>query len=62
MDEKKNEQLQIKVDSNVAVTIEVMNFDKKITEAEAVVADLKKQRAGYIYDMNIQALLAQYNA
>ena len=61
MDEKKNEQVQIKVDPSVAVTIEVMKFDKKIAEAESVVADLKKQRAVYIYDMNIQALLAQYN-
>lgn len=61
MDDKKQEPVQIKVDPSIAVTIEVMKFDKKIAEAEAVVADLKKQRASYIYDQNIQALLAQYN-
>ena len=36
-----------------------MEYDKKITEAEATVYDLKKQRAAFIYDTNVQNLLNQ---
>jgi len=50
--------VQLNVDPNTALNITAQEFDKKITEAEAVVADLKKQKAAYIYDTNIQMLLA----
>jgi hypothetical protein len=49
----------IHVDIATAMTIECQRFDKKIAEAEAQVADLKRQKASYIFDTNIQQLLTQ---
>ena len=51
-------EIQLNVDPAVAMNLTVQEFDKKIAEAEAVVADLKKQKAAYIYDTNVQALIA----
>jgi hypothetical protein len=44
------------VDTMTAMTLEVQKFDKKIAEAEAAVAELKRQKATYIFDTNIQNL------
>ncbi len=51
-------QVQLNVDPQTALNITVQEFDKKISEAKAVVAELEKQKAAYIYDTNIQILLA----
>jgi len=53
---------EIVVDTSTAMLIECQRFDKKIAEAKAVVADLKRQKASYIFDTNIQQLLAQKKA
>lgn len=52
------------VDVITAMTLETQRFDKRIAEAEAIVADLKRQKASYIFDTNIQQLqlLAQKRA
>ena len=52
-------EIQLNLDRGTAINLNVMEFDKKITEAEAVVADLKKQRSAYIYNANVEALLIQ---
>lgn len=51
--------IQIDVDPNILMTLKVQEFDKKIAEAKAVVADLERQKAVYIYDTNIQAIISQ---
>ena len=50
------------VDVVTAMTLETQKFDKRIAEAESVVAELKKQKAAYIFDTNIQQLLKQKQA
>ncbi len=52
-------QVNLTVDPGTAMNITVQEYDKKITESEAATADLKKQKAAYIYDTNVQILLAQ---
>jgi hypothetical protein len=51
--------IKIDLDPSMAMALQVQQFDKKIAEAEAQVADLKKQRASYIFDTNVQAVLAR---
>jgi hypothetical protein len=51
--------IKIDVDSATLMTLEVQKFDKKIAEMKAQVADLKRQKAAYIFDTNIQILLAK---
>jgi len=53
---------KIAVDVATAMSIECQRYDKKIAEAEVVVADLKRQKATYIFDTNIQNLLAAKRA
>ena len=55
-------EINLNVDPGTAINLNAMEYDKKISEAEAVVADLKKQKAAYIYDSNVQSLLAQAQA
>lgn len=52
-------QINIDVDAQTAVAIKVQEFDKLIAEAEENVASLKKQRAAYIYETNVQNLIKQ---
>ena len=54
--------IQLNVEPAVAMNITVQEFDKKIAESEANTAELKKQRAAYIYDTNVQILIAQAQA
>lgn len=52
-------EINLNVDAGTALNLTIMEFDKKIGEAEAVVADLKKQRSAYIYDSNVSLLVKQ---
>lgn len=54
--------MEIAVDSVTHITIKTQEFDKKIAEAKAVVADLEKQKAIFIYDANVQILVEKANA
>jgi hypothetical protein len=56
------DEIILDVDVATAMVLESQKFDKKIAEAEAVVADLKKQKATYIFETNIQQLIAQKKA
>ena len=51
--------IDITVDAATAFGLRVQEFDKVIAEGEARVADLKRQKATYIYDTNLQAVLAK---
>ena len=51
--------INFQTDVNSALTIKSLEFDMKIAEAEAVVADLKKQKAIFLYESNIQILIEQ---
>jgi len=51
-------EISLNVDPATAMNLTVQEFDKKIAEAEAGVYDLKRQKAAYIYDTNVQALIA----
>jgi hypothetical protein len=51
--------INFQTDVNSALTIKSLEFDMKIAEAEAVVADLKKQKAIFFYESNIQILIEQ---
>jgi len=52
-------EINLNVDMLTAINLNVMEYDKKIAVAEAVVADLKKKRAAYIYDANVESLISQ---
>jgi len=52
-------QIQLNVEPGIAMNLTVQEFDKRIAAVEADVAELKKQKAAYIYDTNVNALIAQ---
>jgi hypothetical protein len=54
---EQQQQEQIDIDMQTAFSLKLQEFDKKITEAELTVADLKKQRATYIYDENVKQIV-----
>jgi len=47
------------VDVNVAFNLKVQEYDKLIAEAEQQVAVLKAQRAAFIYQTNLDQVVAQ---
>jgi hypothetical protein len=51
--------IQINVDSNTAFALKLQEFDKLISESEAQTADLKRQKATFVYESNVNALLQQ---
>jgi hypothetical protein len=57
---EQQDQIQIEVPVEVATQMKVMEFDKQIADAEAVVATLKQQRMSFIYDSNIAVLKQKY--
>jgi hypothetical protein len=52
------EQEQIIVDAGTAFALKLQEFDKKIAESEFDTYDLRKQRASYVYDQNVQQIVA----
>lgn len=58
-DATKPESIDISVDQVTAFNLKVQEFDKNIAEAKAVVADLNKQKATFIYETNVQAIVAK---
>jgi hypothetical protein len=52
-----NEQMDINIDAGTAFNLKLQEFDKKIANAEWQVASLKKERATYIYDQNVQQIV-----
>jgi len=54
-------QQQINLDGQTFFMIKLQEFDKMIAEAEAQVSNLKLQRATFVYDTNVQQLIAQKN-
>lgn len=54
--------VEINVDAPTAFAVKLQEFDKAIAETEAQAAALKAQKAGFIYQTNIDALVAQDKA
>ena len=50
----------VEVDLGTAFSLKLQEFDKKISEAEFVVYDLKKQKASYIYDENVKQVVMSH--
>jgi hypothetical protein len=57
-----DESIKIEVDPASAMTLKLQEFDKKIAEGEAVVANLKMQKATFLYDTNLQVLINKHRA
>lgn len=55
--QKQPEPIEIDVEPGVAFNLKLQEFDKHISEAEAQVADLKRQRATFVYETNLQAVV-----
>jgi hypothetical protein len=49
--------LDIEVSPEVAFNLRLQEFDKNIAMAEAQAANLKMQKASFVYDRNIQTLI-----
>lgn len=47
----------IDIDTRTAFNLKLQEFDKKIADAEYQVYALKKERASYIYDQNVQQIV-----
>lgn len=54
------QKIEISIEPQVAFTLKCQEYDKLIAEAEKQVADLKAQKASYIYDTNTQIILKDY--
>ncbi len=48
---------EISIDPGTAFNLKLQEFDKKIAEAELAVATLKKEKASFIYDQNVQQIV-----
>ncbi|MDD5649593.1 MAG: hypothetical protein PHF86_04135 [Candidatus Nanoarchaeia archaeon] len=48
---------EISIDTGTAFNLKLQEFDKKIAEAELAVATLKKEKASFIYDQNVQQIV-----
>lgn len=59
-EESKDEPLQIQVDGKTAYSMKLLEYDKNIAEAEAAVANLKKEKVAFIYDTQVQGIAEQY--
>jgi hypothetical protein len=52
------EQMQIDVDSQTAFALKIQEFDKNIAEAETKVAQIKLDKAAFVYDCSVQQIVA----
>jgi len=55
--QKEQKTEHIDVDVGTAFSLKLQEFDKKISEAELVVATIKKDKASYIYEQNVQSIV-----
>lgn len=54
--------LEIDVTAEVAFSLKLQEFDKAIAISDAKTAELKMQKAAYVYDTNLQNVIAQAKA
>lgn len=54
----KPEPVDITVDDATAFNLKLQEFDMKIAESETTVADLKRQKASFVYNTNLQNVVA----
>lgn len=53
--------IELTLDTETGFKIKILEFDKNIAAAEEVVARIKKERATFIFDQNVQCLLSNSN-
>jgi len=53
-------EMQINLDMQTAMAIRLQEFDKKIAAAELEVAKLKSEKFSYVYDTNVQQIVASH--
>jgi len=58
----KNKPIEINVDSSVAFQLKIQEFDRNIARLESQVADLKRQKAEFAYDQNLQMIADQHRS
>jgi len=51
--------IELEVDNQTAFTLKLHEFDKAIAEAKAQAASLEAQKAAYIFQANVDALVAR---
>lgn len=52
-------EMTLNVDQNTHMMIAIQDYDRKIADAEAAVANLKKEKANFIYETNVNFLINQ---
>ena len=58
--ESKPELEKIMVDMDTAFNMKMMEFDKKISDAELQVSTLKQQKMAFIYDTHVNSLVSKH--
>jgi len=58
--DNENKKEQITIDPATAFSLKLQEFDKKIAEAEMVVYTLKKDKAAFVYDQNVQQIVLSH--
>lgn len=59
-DQGQTQQTDVQVPIEVMMQMKLLEFDKLITESEAQVAELKKQKVAFIYDSNLRAIQQKF--
>lgn len=54
---EQTKEINVNVSSQVAFSIKMQEFDKRIAEAECVVANLKRDKIVFAYDAQIQEII-----
>ena len=54
---KEEKQVEINVSEEVFMKLSIQEYDKKIAEAEAYVYELKKLKAAFVYDKNLDRIV-----
>lgn len=57
--EQQQPEMTLNVDQNTHMMIAIQDYDRKIADAEAAVANLKKEKANFIYETNVNFLINQ---
>ncbi len=52
-------EIELNVDPQTHLLVTVQDFDRKIADAKAAVANLESQKASYIYETNVKLLINQ---
>lgn len=51
---------KIEVPLDIAIQMKVLEFDKAIADAEATIAEIKKNKMAFLYDQNMEIIKQKY--